>query len=151
MIDQVIIKYPNGSMTVNMEKFFPASKRDCKRLLSIVEMDLNHRDEIIESIRSWMTKESDLCFQAAKEYANRYVDIKPKIRETEEKIQSMKTLLDRMAVLKKKPEYKKTAEKLKEMQKEYRYLKHLEHAYNSLFKYNVSRQKRLKINLEVLP
>jgi hypothetical protein len=150
MFEQVTIKYSRGSMSVNMKKFFPASKRDCKKLLSIVEMDLNHRDEIMGSIRSWMIEESDLCFQIAKEYANRYVDIKPKIRETEEKIQGMKALLDRMVVLKKRPEYKMTAEKLKEMQKEYRKLKSLGHSYNSLFKYNVSRQKRLKINLVML-
>jgi len=58
---RVDIKYPNGRMQVNLEEFFPASQKNCKRLFAIVDMDWQHKDEIIQSIALWVTEEISRC------------------------------------------------------------------------------------------
>ncbi len=137
-------------MTINLENFFPTSQRDCKKLVSIINMDYDHNDELIQSIILWLIEEKDLCEHHAKEYANKYVDIRPKVREAEEKVKSMQGYINTIAAWKRTPEYKEVKTKFKEIQNEYRYLKNSESSYNSSFKKYHSRKEKVQKNIEIL-
>jgi len=144
------IVYPKGLMRVDLEKFFPTSQKACKRLLAIIDMDRQHKDEIIQSIILWMAEERGLCEQLAKEYANKYVDIKQSIWEADAKVQRMEEYLDSVAAWKKTPEYKRFKKKFIEVQNEYRHLKSLESSYNSSFKRHLARKEKLQRNIEIM-
>ena len=86
----------------------------------------------------------------AKEYANKYVDIRPKVREMGEKVQGMKSYLDSIAAWKKTPEYKKLKEGFKESNAEYRRLKNNERSYHSDFTKYYRKKAGLQKNLKLL-
>lgn len=145
MID---IKYPNGQMQIDLENFFPASRRNCKRLLAIIDMDLQHRDELLQTIRVWLMDERNLCEHHAKEYANKYIEIKPRVRDVEARVKSLKVHMDSIAAWKRTPEYNQVKDKFKEVQKEYRHLKNIESSYDSSSKQYHGRKEKLQKNIE---
>lgn len=44
----MIIKYENGQMTIHMNAFFPTSQARLKKLLKVVDMDFEHREDHIK-------------------------------------------------------------------------------------------------------
>jgi hypothetical protein len=54
---KVDIVYQSGHMTVNLENFFPATSGNTKKLLKIIEMDQQHKGQIISDIVFWMSEE----------------------------------------------------------------------------------------------
>ena len=150
MEGSIDIKYPSGQMQVNLEKFFPVSQGGLKKLLTVIEMDWSHEDEIKQDIALWMVEEISQCGHRAKEYANKYMDAKTEAYEAELKVRRMKEYLDSVAAWKRTPEYKKFKEKFKVVEKEYRTLKSLESSHNSSFKRYQSRKERLLKNLDLI-
>ena len=61
MFDQVIIKYQNGSIAINLDRFFPTSQGNTKKLLRIIDMDWKHKDCIIQNIKNWIEAEIGQC------------------------------------------------------------------------------------------
>lgn len=50
-MDSVRIKYhADGKMVVNLDYFFPATQVKVKRLCGLIDMDWEHRDEILTAI-----------------------------------------------------------------------------------------------------
>ena len=50
-MDQVRIKYhADGKMVVNLDYFFPATRVKVGKLCSLIDMDWEHRDEILTAI-----------------------------------------------------------------------------------------------------
>lgn len=50
-MDQVHIKYhADGKMVINLNYFFPANQVNVRKLCRIVDMDGEHRDEILTAI-----------------------------------------------------------------------------------------------------
>lgn len=144
------IMYPGGYMNINLEAFFPATQSNFKKLLKVIDMDWQNKDTHIGCIRIWINDEIKLCEEMAKSYANRYVDIKPEVREAEAKFQGKEAYLKSIAKWKKTEWYKKDKQEQKEMKYEFDRLKILERNYNSCFKKYNSRKEKLQRNLGVL-
>lgn len=54
-MDEIItIRYRYGQMTIILGNFFPCSQKDLKKLLKIIELDEDHKDELIEQITTWI-------------------------------------------------------------------------------------------------
>lgn len=50
-MDQIHIKYhADGKMAINLNYFFPATQARVKKVLGLVDMDTDHRDEILAAI-----------------------------------------------------------------------------------------------------
>lgn len=147
---QVIIKYPNGCMTINLDNFFPSSEGKIRKLLKIINMDWEQGDSIKQQIKVWMMQEIVLCEKQAKEYANKYVDIHPKVRETESRVEMKAEYLKGLISRRETSEFKKLQQELKELKNRLSSLKSLERTYNSSFKYYHTRKERLQRNSVVL-
>lgn len=144
----ITINYPNGYMTINLDTFFPTSQSNFKKLLKVIEMDWQNRDGHIRLIKQWVEDEIKDCESLAKEYANRYVDIRPKVREAEKRMQEIEYTLD---ILKQTaPAYTSFKDEFNKRKKEYQKLKSLERSYNSSFKHYHNRKEKLQRNLGVL-
>lgn len=44
------IKYDNGQMNIHMDAFFPTSQARLKKLLKIVDLDFEHRNDIVQTM-----------------------------------------------------------------------------------------------------
>jgi len=150
-MDEILkIRYRHGEMTIILENFFPSSQKNLKKLLKVIELDWDHKDELIEQITTWISEHVQMYEQMAKEYANKYVDIRPKALEMGEKVQKMESYLDSIAAWKKTPEDKKLKERFKESNAEYRHLKNKEHIYHSAFTKYHRKKEGLQKNLKLL-
>ena len=47
------IKYDNGQMNIRMDAFFPTSQERLKKLLKVVDLDFEHREEIIQTMQQF--------------------------------------------------------------------------------------------------
>lgn len=47
------IKFDNGQMNIHMNAFFPTSQARLKKLLKFVDLDFEHRDEIIQTMQQF--------------------------------------------------------------------------------------------------
>ena len=47
------IKYENGQMTIRMNTFFPTSASKLKKLLKIIDLDMEHRDDHIRTLKRY--------------------------------------------------------------------------------------------------
>lgn len=54
----MVINYPNGYMTVELDAFFPAAQPEMKRLKSIIRMS-DHQEEHIQEIEAWFDENLD--------------------------------------------------------------------------------------------
>ena len=150
MEKQIQIKYTNGQMTINLDKFFPSTQKDCKKVLAVINLDWQHQDELIQSILDWMKDEQKECDDYAREYANKYVDIKPKVREAEAKVNVLKKIILRMKADKLKDPLKAAREDLKKANSEFRQLKNNESYYHTSFNNYHSRKEKLQKNMQIL-
>lgn len=145
------INYPRGHMSINLDTFFPTSQSNFKKLLRVIEMDWVSQDDLIQAIATWMIDEIKLCEEKAKEYANKYVGIKPKVREAEVRVREKEHYINTFkADLRAFGYYNSYMNALKEARMEYQKLKSLERSYNSSFKHYHTRKEKLQRNLEVL-
>lgn len=46
----------NGRMTIHCDNFFPTSQNKFRQLLKVVDMDFDHRDDILNSIMQFLKK-----------------------------------------------------------------------------------------------
>lgn len=47
------IKYDNGQMNIHMDAFFPTSQARLKKLLKIVDLDFEHRNDIVQTMQQF--------------------------------------------------------------------------------------------------
>lgn len=145
------INYSGGYMNINLETFFPTSQSNFNKLIKVIDMDWQNRDKHIQAIKSWCADEIKLCEEKAKEYANKYVDIKPKVREAEVRVREKEHYINTFrSDLRAFGYYNSYMNALKEARKEYREIKSLERSYNSSFKHYHNRKEKLQRNLGVL-
>jgi len=73
-MDEILkIRYRHGEMTIILENFFPSSQKDLKKLLKVIELDEDHKDELIEQATTWISEHIQTYEQMSKECANKYV------------------------------------------------------------------------------
>lgn len=61
------IKYDNGQMNIRMDAFFPTSQARLKKLLKVVDLDFEHKDEIKQTMQQFfqdkVKEEEMLCIR----------------------------------------------------------------------------------------
>lgn len=76
------IKYDNGQMNIHMDAFFPTSQARLKKLLKIVDLDFEHRNDIVQTMQQFFqdkVKEQNKHFKAV--YAGCISDFNRCIRQ----------------------------------------------------------------------
>lgn len=53
------IRYDNGEMIINLTRFFPASKRNLKKLVKICRLDYNSYDILLSKLESYLINAID--------------------------------------------------------------------------------------------
>lgn len=121
------IRYYQGSMIIHMENFFPTTKTTLKKLLKVVEMDWNNRDEIIESMKKYITEQIPLCEAELQKNGKQYWNFHQKVEDIEQVVKSRKRP---NGVMMSKDELKKERENLKK--------------YNDCKRYHLRRAKKFQ-------
>lgn len=141
------IIYPSGYMTISLDKFFPASSDNLKKLIKIIDMDWQHKDQIIQDIVTWINREIKNSEDTAKAYANKYVVIHPQVIEAYSRKKALEISVNQ---LKGTPAHKLATERMKDVRRDYNRLKGLEISYDRAFKQNSLKAGKLKKNLAML-
>lgn len=53
------IRYDNGEMVINLTRFFPASKRNLKKLVKICRLDYNSFDILMSKLEAYLINAID--------------------------------------------------------------------------------------------
>lgn len=84
------IKYDNGQMNIHMDAFFPTSQARLKKLLKVVDLDFEHRDEIIQTMQQFFQDKVKELEERRINSGKKAVDYKQKIADTNAIIESRK-------------------------------------------------------------
>lgn len=52
-MEELRIKYDRGKMVIILNNFFPTSRARLKKLLKVIDLDYEHRDELIEHLKEF--------------------------------------------------------------------------------------------------
>lgn len=158
------IKYPNGKMSLRMERFFPTSAHNI-RILFLKTIALNREDrwQTAQDILQWLKEalEAMDAERAMKEYANTCVERRTQAKEMQEdidrqaaQIQKMNVYLKEMARGQGKKAYRKNLkaekEKLKGLKDKQRNLKYDAQYQYAEFNRVQSLDKKFKENIELI-
>ena len=56
-MEELRIKYDRGKMVVILNNFFPTSRARLKKLLKVIDLDYEHRDELIEHLKQFFSEQ----------------------------------------------------------------------------------------------
>ena len=84
------IKYDNGQMNIHMDAFFPTSQARLKKLLKVVDLDFEHRDEIIQTMQQFFQGKVKELEEKRISSGKKAVEYKQKIADTGAIIESKK-------------------------------------------------------------
>lgn len=157
------IKYPNGKMSLYMERFFPTSAHNIRILfLKTIALNWEERCQIAQDILQWLKEaQRELDIEKTLRFrADKHVEQRTKASEMQEKIdkceQGVKNLQDFIRVLprgKKKPyqeKLKQEREKLKGLKDKQRNLKYDAQYQYAEFNRVQSLDKKFKENIELI-
>lgn len=157
------IKYPNGKMSLRMERFFPTSAHNIRILfLKTIALNWEERCQIAQDILQWLKEaQRELDIEKTLRFrADKHVEQRTKASEMQEKIdkceQGIKNLRDFIRVLPrgKKKTYqeklKQEREKLKGLKDKQRNLKYDAQYQYAEFNRVQSLDKKFKKNIELI-
>ena len=84
------IKYDNGQMNIRMDAFFPTSQARLKKLLKVVDLDFEHREEIIQTMQQFFQDKVNELEAKRISSGKKAVEYKQKIADTTAIIESRK-------------------------------------------------------------
>ena len=84
------IKYDNGQMNIRMDAFFPTSQARLKKLLKVVDLDFEHREEIIQTMQQFFQDKVNELEEKRISSGKKAVEYKQKIADTTAIIESRK-------------------------------------------------------------
>lgn len=90
MMSVLYIKWDTGYMNIVMDAFFPCSMAKFKKLLKVIDLDWQHKEELIETLKNYFQNQIPLCQVAQKDFAKKYVDAIQLRNDTQRKIESRK-------------------------------------------------------------
>ena len=139
---QVHVTYNSGMghMTINCEHFFPASQNKLKQMLKIVDLDYEHREQILQDFHSYLVESEQELKGFLPKIAEKYSISRTKFKEMQENVQYCRKS---NGVPYTKDELKQAKEDLKEMKKE---VSSLENDFKSVQK----RMQKTKVNAEIV-
>lgn len=130
-----------GSMVIDLEKFFPTSKKNLKKLLSIIALDWEHERELKETLKVYFQeKKKDENERLKNENAKQHLEYKQKESDTKQ-----------MVTTKKRPNgVPLSADELKAEKENLRNYKTSAGSYLSYYKRNVKEEKQFSEYLTLL-
>lgn len=84
------IKYDNGQMNIRMDAFFPTSQARLKKLLKVVDLDFERREEIIQTMQQFFQDKVNELEARRISSGKKAVEYKQKIADTTAIIESRK-------------------------------------------------------------
>ena len=84
------IKYDNGQMNIRMDAFFPTSQARLKKLLKVVDLNFEHREEIIQTMQQFFQDKVNELEARRISSGKKAVEYKQKIADTTAIIESRK-------------------------------------------------------------
>lgn len=84
------IKYDNGQMNIHMDAFFPTSQARLKKLLKIVDLDFEHRNDIVQTMQQFFQDKVKELEERRISSGKKAVEYKQKIADTAAIIESRK-------------------------------------------------------------
>ena len=82
------IKYDNGQMNIRMDAFFPTSQARLKKLLKVVDLDFEHREEIMQTMQQFFQDKVNELEERRISSGKKAVEYKQKIADTTAIIES---------------------------------------------------------------
>ena len=140
-MEELFITYNegHGKMNIYMNYFFPCSQKQFKKLLKIIDLDWQHKEELHEKLKVHFQNRIAELVELRKENGKKYFDFKQKAADTQQMIESRK---HPNGVWLTKEELKQAQEDLKEYKATYK--KALSDA-NSNLKFKERFEKYLEI------
>lgn len=84
------IKYDNGQMNIHMDAFFPTSQARLKKLLKIVDLDFEHRNDIVQTMQQFFQDKVKELEERRISSGKKAVEYKQKVADTAAIIESRK-------------------------------------------------------------
>ena len=84
------IKYDNGQMNIRMDAFFPTSQARLKKLLKVVDLDFEHREEIIQTMQQFFQDKANELEEKRISSGKKAVEYRQKVADTTAIIESRK-------------------------------------------------------------
>lgn len=90
MMNVLYIKWDTGYMNIVMDVFFPCSMAKFKKLLKVIDLDWQHKEELIETLKNYFQNQIPICQTAQKDFAKKYADAIQLRSDTQQKIENRK-------------------------------------------------------------
>lgn len=114
-LDELNITTPGGHMVIHLDRFFPCSQKDLKKLLKVVSIDWEHAEEHIKHIETHVQKRIDLEEQIRTKSGKVYLDLHQRVVDTQTLVETRKFP---SGVTLTKEEWKHQKEFLKQLQRQ---------------------------------
>jgi hypothetical protein len=79
-----------GRMRILLDKFFPSTKKDLKKLLSISSLDWEHETELKEKLKTYFEEKQSEHESAKKENAKKHFEFRQREADTKEMVTTKK-------------------------------------------------------------
>ena len=121
-MEELRIKYDRGKMVVILNNFFPTSRTRLKKLLKVIDLDYEHRDELIEHLKQFFSEQIPVYKAEFESNGKKYLEYKQLSADTgvglsEEELKQEKERLKTYKEAAKK--YLSAAKKFQRGQKQY--------------------------------
>ncbi|MCF2569522.1 hypothetical protein I6E09_10145 [Mediterraneibacter glycyrrhizinilyticus] len=84
------IKYDRGKMVVILNNFFPTSRTRLKKLLKVIDLDYEHRDELIEHLKQFFSEQIPVYKAEFESNGKKYLEYKQLSADTGRMVKSKK-------------------------------------------------------------
>lgn len=82
--------FGKGRMQILLDKFFPSTKKDLKKLLSIISLDWEHETELKENLKVYFQDKKAEHEAAKKESAKKHLEFRQREADTKEMVTTRK-------------------------------------------------------------
>ena len=89
-MEELRIKYDRGKMFVILNNFFPTSRTRLKKLLKVIDLDYEHRDELIEHLKQFFSEQIPVYKAEFESNGKKYLEYKQLSADTGRMVKSKK-------------------------------------------------------------
>ena len=89
-MEELRIKYDRGKMVVILNNFFPTSRARLKKLPKVIDLDYEHRDELIEHLKQFFSEQIPVYKAEFESNGKKYLEYKQLSADTGRMVKSKK-------------------------------------------------------------
>lgn len=89
-MEELRIKYDRGKMVVILNNFFPTSRTRLKKLLKVIDLDYEHKDELIEHLKQFFSEQIPVYKAEFESNGKKYLEYKQLSADTGRMVKSKK-------------------------------------------------------------